>query len=424
MKITYTNEAVRLPSKEQKKVTVDDIHNVNLPYIKTQMLKDINSELVACASKFGNIEDMLIPAYKDENGNIDFSFAINVESDLDVPHKFCIAITVCVEHRYSFSKDLLLTEKSFAVYIMLNEMFKRITKKYNDISKVIVRPMWLNTYDSDIMKIFCGGTLQKQELYNAMWGVPVSAFKPKQINGIKIYMSHNGLSYDGKKKHNEYLTEHINDLFEFVDNVLKSCNLSDDLSLKIIDTDKYIGSSTEWLECICKSNISLKFNYVCVYDTYKMYKPFVFNSSNEILNIAKDKETFYIECDTAQLFNFMKKHKGLYIKSPDSLMFLTKIEHVYPDLVKNAMNDTSVDIIYYPIDSSFHMRYIKYDVEINIDTIVDYIIEENNIDINTFFSETYQRDTLTKMVKQGILDVYSDIVHTIKIQANNHSNIH
>lgn len=423
MKITYINEAVRLPSKEQKKVTVDDIHNVNLPYIKTQMLKDINSELVACASKFGNIEDMLIPAYKDENGNIDFSFAINVESDLDVPHKFCIAITVCVEHRYSFSKDLLLTEKSFAVYIMLNEMFKRITKKYNDISKVIVRPMWLNTYDSDIMKIFCGGTLQKQELYNAMWGVPVSAFKPKQINGIKIYMSHNGLSYDGKKKHNEYLTEHINDLFEFVDNVLKSCNLSDDLSLKIIDTDKYIGSSTEWLECICKSNISLKFNYVCVYDTYKMYKPFVFNSSNEILNIAKDKETFYIECDTTQLFNFMKKHKGLYIKSPDSLMFLTNIEHAYSDLVKNAMADTSVDIIYYPIDSSFHMRYIKNDVEINIDTIVDYIIEENNINVNTFFSEiySYQRETLTRMIKTGISDVCSAYN---KIQANSHSNIH
>lgn len=402
MKITYTNEAVRLPSKEQKKVTVDDIHNVNLPYIKTQMLKDINSELVACASKFDHIEDMLIPVYKDENGNIDFSFAINVESDLDVPHKFCIAITVCVEHRYSFSKDLLLTEKSFAVYIMLNEMFKRITKKYNDISKVIVRPMWLNTYDSDIMKIFCGGTLQKQELYNAMWGVPVSAFKPKQINGIKFYMTHSGMSYN-------YLTTHINDLFEFVDNVLKSCNLSDDLSLKIIDTDKFVGSATEWLEWICKSNISLKFNYVYVYDTYKMYKPFVFNSSNEILNIAKDKETFYIECDTTQLFNFVKKYNGQYIKSPDSLMFLTKIEHVYPDLVKNAMTDTSVDIIYYPIDSSFHMRCIKNDVEINIDTIVDYIIEENNINVNTFFSEiySYQRDTLTRMIKTGISDVCS-----------------
>lgn len=402
MKITYINEVVRLPSKEQKKVTLDDIHNANLSYIKTQILKDINSELITCASKFDRIEDMLIPAYKDENGNIDFSPAINVESDLDVPHKFCITITVCVEHRYSFSKDLLLTKKSVTVYIMLNEMFKRITEKYNKISKVNVQPMWLNTYDSDIIQIFCGGTLQKQELYDTTQSVPVSAFTPKQINGIKMYMAHNGMSYN-------YLTTHINDLFEFVDNVLKSCNLSDDLSLKIIDTDKYIGSSTEWLEYICKSNISLKFNYVYVHDTYNMYKPFVFNSSNEILNIAKDKETFYIECDTTQLFNFMKKHKGLYIKSPDSLMFLTKIEYLYPDLVKNAMNDTSVDIIYYPIDSSFHMRYVKYAVEINIDTIVDYIIEENDINVNTFFSETYpyQRDTLTKMVKQGISDVYS-----------------
>ena len=415
MKITYITEAVKIPSKEQKKVTADDIHNANLPYAKAQLVKEINSELVAFTPNFARVEDMLIPAYKDENGNIDFSLAINVESDLDVPEpdKFCVVITLCPQTKYSFSKyDLLLTDKSYTAYIMLNILFKHIVKKHSEISKIDIQPMWVSTYDPTVMQMYCGGTLLKQQLYDAIQAVKSYAFKSIQIHGIKIYMQ-----YDVKSKYSDYLITRINDLFEFVDNILTSCELSDDLSLRIINDSK--ESASECFECICKSNISLKFNYAYVYDRYNIYKPFIFNSPNEILNIAKDKETFYIKCDITRLLAFMKKYDGKYyddkyIKSPGSLMFLANIDLAYPDLMDDTMyyfgsSGAKVDIVYYPINSSFYMKY--KDIEINIDTVVNCIIEENDIDVNTFYPETCQRDVLIRMIQKGISDAYYEIVN-------------
>ena len=423
MKITYINEAVRLPSREQKTITVDDIHNVNLPYVKAQLAKEINSELVAYISKFECVEDMLIPAYKDESGNFNFSLAINVESDLDMPHKFCVTIAICpiyktIVNQYNLS--LFITEKTGTTYVMLNKLFKRITKKHKEISKINIQPMWvgmISSYSRVLSTQYGGtfGTVTKQGVYDAMQSLQSQSHTLEliQICGIKICTSHNV-----KKKYYEYITKYVNDLFEFVDNILTSCNLSDDLSLTITDDDKYnfVGSSTEWLECICKSNISLKFGYVSIFDTYKMYKPFVFNSPNEILNIAKNKETFYIELDITRLLDFVQKQNGKYIKSPDSLMLLAKIELVYPNLMDDIMYIFSISnlkietITYHPIDSSFYIKYKKdgKDVEINIDTIVDYIIQKNHINVNAFYPETSQRDTLFRMVQKGIAEVITN----------------
>lgn len=56
MKITYINEAVKLPSKQQKKVTVDDIQNVNLTnYVKPYIMKYVADSL---SSNFMTIYDL------------------------------------------------------------------------------------------------------------------------------------------------------------------------------------------------------------------------------------------------------------------------------------------------------------------------------------------------------------------------------
>lgn len=44
MKITYINEALRLPSEQTKKVSLADIQTVNLNYIKQQICSIINEE--------------------------------------------------------------------------------------------------------------------------------------------------------------------------------------------------------------------------------------------------------------------------------------------------------------------------------------------------------------------------------------------
>lgn len=57
MKITYINEAVRLPSKQQKKVTVDDIQNINFTnYVKPYIMKYVTDSL---SNNFKTMYDLL-----------------------------------------------------------------------------------------------------------------------------------------------------------------------------------------------------------------------------------------------------------------------------------------------------------------------------------------------------------------------------
>lgn len=81
MKITYINEAVKLPSKQQKKVTVDDIQNVNLTnYVKPYIMKYVADSL---SSNFMTIYDLtpkntLVPWVEtlEPDNSYDFSPAI------------------------------------------------------------------------------------------------------------------------------------------------------------------------------------------------------------------------------------------------------------------------------------------------------------------------------------------------------------
>lgn len=413
MKITYINEAVRLPSKEQKNVTIDDIRSTNLPYIKAQIAKEINSELIACASKFEQVENMMIPAYNDENNNINFSLAINVETDLDAPGKFCVLITFFPQITKVFSKyNLFLTDRTFAPYVILNKLFKRIIKKHKEISKINIHPIWTVEYDSDIMRSYCGGVLSKQQLYDNMQYLQSHMLKSIQLCSIEIYFWSRNVNNESYN----YLIKHTNDLFEFVERILHLCEISDDLHLIIQCDDRIIGSASECFESICNSNTSLKFSYASISDSYKMYKPFIFNSPNEILNIAKNKESFYIKFHITQLLNFVKTLEGKYIKHPESLMFLANIDYIYPDSIEDAIDDldtsdANVEIIYRPIDSSFYIKYKN--AEISIDTIVNYIIKENHIDLSKFLQELYdsQRYPIVRMIKAGISEVYDKIIN-------------
>lgn len=82
MKITYINEAVKLPSIQQKKVTTKDIRNVNLNYVKSHITKYVSD---CFSSNFTTIYDLtpkntLLP-WVETHDSYDFSPAITEIND-------------------------------------------------------------------------------------------------------------------------------------------------------------------------------------------------------------------------------------------------------------------------------------------------------------------------------------------------------
>lgn len=95
MKITYMNEAVKLPVKKQSNVTLNDIQNAMRPIIKKNILSSINNDLILASKNFSSLIDMRIPVGINKNGDIDFSPSIiGLTQDKKSPDKYSVVITV------------------------------------------------------------------------------------------------------------------------------------------------------------------------------------------------------------------------------------------------------------------------------------------------------------------------------------------
>lgn len=112
MKITYINEAVRLPSKQQKKVTVDDIQNVNFTnYVKPYIMKYVADSL---SSNFTTIYDLtpkntLVPWVEtlEPDNSYDFSPAIAEINDSGEYGEYVVTLRLYVS---TFSQNFSYNE--------------------------------------------------------------------------------------------------------------------------------------------------------------------------------------------------------------------------------------------------------------------------------------------------------------------------
>ena len=98
MKITYINEAVRLPSKEQKKISLSDISNMHFPIIKEQIINVVNDVLLKVFTHSSDVYKgplRILGAVDEKNSNAitykPFISVINSGSGYIIN----IALTVC-----------------------------------------------------------------------------------------------------------------------------------------------------------------------------------------------------------------------------------------------------------------------------------------------------------------------------------------
>ena len=129
MKITYINEAVRLPSGQSKQVSVVDISAVNEKYIKQQICNIINEEFNNVTG-YDNIQPSVLHRYFFGNCNnddhatlIDFSLAVDITRDSD--HKYIVHLCTHLLDAQHYETILYVTE--------LNHLLNDIRDRHSDL---------------------------------------------------------------------------------------------------------------------------------------------------------------------------------------------------------------------------------------------------------------------------------------------------
>lgn len=160
MKITYMNEAVKLPVKKQSNVTLNDIQNAMRPIIKKNILSSINNDLILASKNFSSLIDMRIPVGINKNGDIDFSPSIiGLTQDKKSPDKYSVVITVASfrhaimsthENPTGLSETgcLYLNNLIVDLYLKLNKIFNDICVKNYNISNINIQPIWELSYNN------------------------------------------------------------------------------------------------------------------------------------------------------------------------------------------------------------------------------------------------------------------------------------
>lgn len=369
----HIDEGIKLPSKQQKNVTLEDIANVNLEYFKTHVFSDmLNQEL----NRFSELRlDLTIDNYniprlynvKSENGTRDFSPSIANIVKSSTAYTITLAVYIddvsvdgstCIICKDNYIPKLLqacknIISNSHDLIEHINFVFLPLPQRYN------YRKFVDKVNDND-----------KQFISDYVQAVSKDA---PIINGVEMTST--------KKDFRTYVSQYV----EFVDLCVNerkdSVQLNIDITVNYDDSNtRYIGvfSSTEmkmlYNEC-SKRNVSVKNIKLAANASSDMF----IENLSYLSNITDDFNEFYIECnerDVLRYYSYLSRNSHQDMQNRVYVLLLTYLVD-YGYRYQSMCNM----IKYYPSTHKFYIVSKSYSdkttvKEICIDDIVDEILSE------------------------------------------------
>ena len=367
------NEGVKLPSKQQKNVTLEDIANVNLEYFKTHFFPDmLNQEL----NRFSELRlDLTLDNYniprlynvKSENGTRDFSPSIvNIVKSSTA---YTITLAVYIDDVSVDGSTRIICKDNYTP-ILLKACKNIISNSHGLIEHInfVFLPLPQQySYRKFVDKV---NDNDKQFISDHVQAVSKDA---PIINSVEITTT--------EKDFRTYVPQYI----EFVDLCVNertdSVQLNIDITVNYDDINtRYNGvfSSTDmkvlYNECN-KRNVSVKNIKLAANITSDM---FIVNLSY-LSNITNDFSEFYIECnkrDVLMYYSYLSRNSHHDMQNRVYVLLLAYLfEYGYRH---RSMCNT---IKYYPSTHKFYITSKSYSdkttvKEICIDDIVDDILSE------------------------------------------------
>lgn len=369
----HIDEGIKLPSKQQKNVTLEDIANVNLEYSKTRVFPDmLNQEL----NRFSDLRlDLTLDNYniprlynvKSENGTRDFSPSIANIVKSSTAYTITLAVYIddvsvdgstCIICKDNYIPKLLqacknIISNSHGLIEHINFVFLPLPQRYS------YRKFVDKVNDND--KQFISDYVQA-----ASKDAPI-------INGVEMTST--------EKDFRTYVSQYV----EFVDLCVNerkdSVQLNIDITVNYDDSiTRYIGvfSSTEmkmlYNEC-SKRNVSVKNIKLAANASSDMF----IENLSYLSNITDDFNEFYIECnkrDVLRYYSYLSRNSHQDMQNRVYVLLLTYLVD-YGYRYQSMCNM----IKYYPSTHKFYIVSKSYSdkitvKEICIDDIVDEILSE------------------------------------------------
>lgn len=369
----HIDEGIKLPSKQQKNVTLEDIANVNLEYSKTRVFPDmLNQEL----NRFSDLRlDLTLDNYniprlynvKSENGTRDFSPSIANIVKSSTAYTITLAVYIddvsvdgstCIICKDNYIPKLLqacknIISNSHDLIEHINFVFLPLPQRYS------YRKFVDKVNDND--KQFISDYVQA-----ASKDAPI-------INGVEMTST--------EKDFRTYVSQYV----EFVDLCVNerkdSVQLNIDITVNYDDSNiRYTGvfSSTEmkmlYNEC-SKRNVSVKNIKLAANASSDMF----IENLSYLSNITDDFNEFYIECnkrDVLRYYSYLSRNSHQDMQNRVYVLLLTYLVD-YGYRYQSMCNM----IKYYPSTHKFYIVSKSYSdkitvKEICIDDIVDEILSE------------------------------------------------
>lgn len=349
----HIDEGIKLPSKQQKNVTLEDIANVNLEYFKTHVFPDmLNQEF----NRFRDLKlDLTIDNYniprlynvKSENNTRDFSPSIaNVVKSSTA---YTITLAVYIDDIGVDGSTYIICKDSYTPKLI--QACKNIISNSHNliehINFVFLPLLQRKSYRKFIDKV---NDNDKQFISDY---VQAAAKNAPFINGVEITTT--------EKDFRAYVPQYI----EFVDLCMNEKRDSISLNIDITvnyedDTNRYNGvfSSTEmkmlYNECI-KRNVIVKNIKLAANVSGDMFM----EDLSYLSNITDDFNEFYIKCN---MHNVLRYYSHLYKNSHQDMQtrvcillldYLVGYKYIYQSSVSNMIK-------YYPNTHKFYIIFKIY----------------------------------------------------------------
>ena len=373
----HVDEAVKLPMAKRSNISLDDISRANAGYLKNlakqEAIHEFNTYLNDC-----ELQDVLLfPRVLGTDGSYDYSPSIidvvHDESSTIMGKTETLTIAICwenftagVNNYDSYIIDIPIRNELICI-IKLNQILNKIIEKSKVIAKINVNIIL--EYDDITCYKLCSGRFDND---TATKLVHDYTMKPHSIERIKF--TNIGIDNSNDRKR---FQEHNVDIMQFIG---RCANQFDDniMLYMSIKGPGVISTTDDYFKQLCDAGPYAKFDKVFLSDI--RLKSFIFDNANKqkILALAKNPETFFIRLK-ADAVHYWHTNSKIYDEDPKSLV-ICWISYVILSFYYSSELDTVVskEILYRPIDSSFHL--IKHNgTYININDVTEEIVHKAKI---------------------------------------------
>lgn len=369
----HIDEGIKLPSKQQKNVTLEDIANVNLEYFKTHFFPDmLNQEL----NRFSELRlDLTIDNYniprlynvKSENGTRDFSPSIvNIVKSSTA---YTITLAVYIDDVSVDGSTCIICKDNYTP-ILLKACKNIISNSHGLIEHInfVVLPLSQQySYRKFIDKV---NDNDKQFISDCVQAVSKDA---PIINGVKITTT--------EKNFRTYVPQYI----EFVDLCVNE--RTDSVQLNINITVNYDDINTRYNGVFSSTDMKMLYNECNKRNVSVKNIKFAANITSDMFmvnlsylsNITNDFSEFYIVCNKRDVLMYYSYLSRISHHDMQNRVYVLLLAYLFEYGYRHrSMCNT---IKYYPSTHKFYITSKSYSdkttvKEICIDDIVDDILSE------------------------------------------------